>query len=294
MRGVHARDSWILCAAIAIAGAGAFAADAPLRVAVSIAPEAFFVEKTAGKLASVSVLVEPGQSPETYDPTASHLAEVMDACLYFPIGMSFETRVLEKIRASAPSLRVVDLREGIALRRMTEAHDHDDGAANPDPHIWLSPRNVAIMAQTICSALSAAAPEHAAEFQANTAAFRQELAALDERLSALLAPVRGYAFYVYHPAYGYFADAYGLKQIAVETQGAEPSAKQLAALIDGAKSASVKVVFIQPQFSRKSAEAVAHAVGATLVPMDPLARDCLANLEDMARKICQAAEASGK
>jgi len=278
--------------------AGAAAPGEVVRVAVSIAPLAFLVEKTAGPYADVTVLVKPGQSPETYDPTPKHLAELMEADLYCIIGLPFEARTVEKIKESAPQLRIVDLREGIALRPMTEPHAHEGQdppqAGNPDPHIWLSARNLRIMAETVCRALSAVGPDHAATFRERTTAFQGELDALDGRVTALLAPVKGRSFYVYHPAYGYFADAYGLKQVAVEVGGREPSAKQLAHLIDGAKAEGVRVVFVQPQFSRKSAETVAQAIGGVVAPMDPLARDCLKNIEEMAGQIRQAAERSGK
>jgi zinc transport system substrate-binding protein len=93
---------------------------------------------------------------------------------------------------------------------------------------------------------------------------------------------------VYHPAFGYFADAYGLKQVPVEVEGKEPSARQLAAFIERAKAAGAKVIFVQPQFSTKSAEAVARSIGGAVVPMDPLATDYLANLERTAEKTAEA------
>ena len=97
--------------------------------------------------------------------------------------------------------------------------------------------------------------------------------------------MKGKPFFVFHPSFGYFADDYGLEQIAVETGGSEPSARQLARLIDQARSSDVRVIFVQPQFSRKSAETVAAEIGGAVIPIDPLARDYIENLEQMARAV---------
>ena len=94
--------------------------------------------------------------------------------------------------------------------------------------------------------------------------------------------------FVFHPAFGYFADSYGLKQTPLESQGKEPSAQQLAALIDKAKKEGVKVIFVEPQYSKKTAQTVATAIGGTLVTLDPLPRNYLDGIEDMARRIKKA------
>ena len=163
------------------------------------------------------------------------------------------------------------------------AHPAHDGQA--DPHVWLSPRCARIQAATIARALADADPARAEEFRKNLAAVQQDLDRLDARLAAALAPLRGKTFFVYHPAFGYFADAYGLVQAPVEIEGKEPTARQLAALIARAKSEGVRVIFVQPQFSTRSAEAVARAIGGAVVPIDPLAGDYEANLLDIADKI---------
>jgi len=163
------------------------------------------------------------------------------------------------------------------------AHPAREG--QPDPHVWLNPRCARIQAATIAKALADADPARAGEFRKNLAAVQQDLDRLDARLAAALAPLRGKTFFVYHPAFGYFADAYGLVQAPVEIEGKEPGARQLAALIARAKSEGVRVIFVQPQFSARSAEAVARAIGGAVVPIDPLAEDYEANLLDMADKI---------
>lgn len=274
-------------------------ADAPpekLTVAVSILPQAHFVERVGGERVRVIVLVGPGQSPHAYEPTPKQVAELAGAQAYFTIGVEFERGILPRLRSSFPKLRIVDTRAGVPLRTMTRTetstecdHGHDHGyhdhQGTPDPHIWLSPRLVRIQAQTIGDALAALDPPGAETYRRKLADFQADLDRLHDRLEAAFAGLKGREVFVFHPAFGYFLDEFGLRQIPVEIEGKEPTARQLATVIERAKAAGVRVIFVQPQFSRKSAEAVAEAISGVVVPLDPLARDFTANLEDIAAKI---------
>jgi len=271
----------------------------PLKTFVTILPQAYFVERIGGPHVEVHVLVGPGQSPHTFDPTPQQMARLSDARLFFAAGWPFETRLLEKAKAVNPNLQVIDTREGIPPRYMTPAEAEADeraeqaegapaghaDAGEPDPHFWLNPRYARTQAATIEKALAAADPAHAEAFRKNLAALQEDLGKLDARLREALAPLAGRDFFVYHPAFGYFADAYGLRQIPVEIEGKEPTARQLARLIGRARAEGVRVIFVQPQFSAKSAEAVAAAIGGTVIPLDDLAKDYTANLANMAEKV---------
>lgn len=290
-----------LCGAWILGPAGARPADAPaekLTVAVSILPQAYFVERLGGERVRVTVLVGPGQSPHAYEPTPKQVAELAAARAYFTIGVEFERGLLPRLRSSFPKLRVVDTQAGVPLRTMTAAeaeaecdhgHDHDHGAhahqGTPDPHIWLSPRLVKIQAATMASTLIDLDPPGTEVYRRNLAAFQADLDRLHDRLAAALGHLKGREVFVFHPAFGYFLDEFGLKQVPVEIEGKEPTARQLAAVIERAKAAGIRVIFVQPQFSRKSAAAVAEAIGGVVVPLDPLARDFTGNLQDMAAKI---------
>lgn len=289
----------LLCGAWVVGTVAAQPANAPpekLTVAVSILPQAHFVERVGGERVRAVVLVGPGQSPHAYEPTPKQVAELAGARAYFTIGVEFERGLLPRLRSSFPKLRVVDTRTGVPLRTMTGAeavaecdHGHDHGRhdhqGTPDPHIWLSPRLVKIQAQTICDALADLDPAGAETYRRNLAAFQTDLDRLQDLLEVALAGLKGREVFVFHPAFGYFLDEFGLKQVPVEIEGKEPTARQLATVIERAKAAGVRVIFVQPQFSRKSAEAVAEAIGGVVVPLDPLARDFTANLEEMAAKI---------
>jgi zinc transport system substrate-binding protein len=292
-------------AAAPAAGPAAPASAEKIRVFAAVLPQAWFIRRIGGPHVDVDVLVGPGQSPHAFDPPPRQMARLARARLFFAIGWPFEKRLLEKAAAVNPNLKVIDTLEGVPLRWMTPAESaadadaHETAAAppappaaahpahegQPDPHVWLSPRCARIQAATIARALADADPARAEEFRKNLAAVQQDLDRLDARLAAALAPLRGKTFFVYHPAFGYFADAYGLVQAPAEIEGKEPTARQLAALIARAKSEGVRVIFVQPQFSTRSAEAVARAIGGAVVPIDPLAGDYEANLLDMADKI---------
>jgi zinc transport system substrate-binding protein len=291
------RSGWTLLLALGVVPAALGQGPTPekLHVAVSILPEAYFVERVGGDLVSVQVLVGPGQSPHAYDVTPRQLEELSRAKVYFRIGIACEDTLLPRIERLSKGLKVVDLRTNVPLRRMgaDEAGAEGEHAGRPDPHIWLSPVLVKTQAQTICDALVAADPGHAEQYRKNLADFQQDLDRVHARIAAALAPLKGREIFVFHPAFGYFADAYGLKQVPVEIEGREPTAKQLAALIARAKADGVKVIFVQPQFPVKAAEAVAQAIGGAVVPMDDLSRDYLKNLEDMADKIKVALEKPG-
>ncbi|MCK5723282.1 MAG: zinc ABC transporter substrate-binding protein, partial [Gammaproteobacteria bacterium] len=91
-------------------------------------------------------------------------------------------------------------------------------------------------------------------------------------------------FMVFHPSWGYFADTYGLKQVAVEIEGKNPKPSQLKELIEHAKEQGIKIIFVQPQFSSKSAKLVAREIGGRVAVADPLAQDWSANLRAVARE----------
>jgi zinc transport system substrate-binding protein len=261
-------------------------ADEPIRVFVSILPQAQLVEKIGGERVEVFVLVQPGQSPATYSPTPKQLAELSRARLFVRVGVPFEHGFIDKVLETYPKLEIVDQRKGVTILH-SHSHDHHGHAHDVDPHIWLDPKRLKTQAKTIAEALGSADPSNQAHFNANLLRLTAKLEALDRRIEQVLEPFKNQTLLCYHPAYGYFADSYGLRQVAVEAGGKEPGAKQLARIIDQARKIGAKVVFVQPQFSKKSAALVAQAIGGTVLPMDPLARDVLSNLENMAKTVAQ-------
>ncbi|WP_353661602.1 zinc ABC transporter substrate-binding protein [Hydrogenimonas sp. SS33] len=273
---------------------------AKVNVVVSILPQKYFVEKIAGDLADVTVMVPPGASPATYEPKPSQMKALYKARLYFAIGVPFERAWLPRFLAQNPRLKMVDVTKGIEKMAMAGHHhegDRESGSANgeaavahPDPHVWLAPPLVRTVARNIAEALIAVDGEHKTVYEKNLARFLREIDALDARLRKLLEPCRGKALMVFHPSWGYFAKTYGLRQIPIEIEGKEPKSRELAHLIREAKEEGVKALFVQPEFSRRAARAIAAAIGAKLLVADPLAADWSENLLHVARTICRKGE----
>ncbi|MGE5572568.1 MAG: metal ABC transporter solute-binding protein, Zn/Mn family [Bacillota bacterium] len=245
-------------------------------IVVSILPQAYFVERIGGDRVAVSVMVPPGASPHTYEPTASQMRDLARAQMYVRIRVHFEEAWMPRIAAANRGMLVVDSTSGIEL------------SGDEDPHVWLSPRLVRIQAEHICRGLAKVDPAHRDIYERNKEAFLRDLHALDAELAQTLAPVRGERFMVLHPAWGYFARDYGLEELPIEVEGKEPSAKELAALVDAARANHVKVIFVQPQMSPRPAEVLAREIGARVATVDPLAPDWAANLRAVARTLVEA------
>jgi len=266
-----------------------------MTVFVSIPPQKWLVEAVGGELVSVELLVPAGQDPHTFEPRPKQVTALSRAKIWYTLGMEFEKRLQGKVQAVAPALTVIDMSREVAKIPMVEdEHDHgaqkglvheDHGDVPSDPHVWLSPVNLQIMSRTVAGTLAAGDPANGEEYWRNQRAVEDQLAALNQQLQEMLQPYRGASFFVFHPTFGYFGNAYGLIQEPVEVEGKSPGPRQLAALIAKAKAQQVKVIFVQPQFDPKAAQAVASAIGGSVVPLDSLAEDVPANLLVMATKI---------
>jgi len=285
----------------------------PLRVFAGVVPIRTFVEKVGGENVDARVMVRPGYNPHTYDPTPQQIAALSETVLYISAGIPFEHAWMERIRSANPDMQVLDARSGIDLLK-TEAHERDgeddDDAQSPSGHgrhknhhghganhtddvrhhgaglhVWTDPRLVKHMAGNIRNQLAMLDPEHGAVYARRYRVFAAELDALDRDIRSLLDDLPNRKFMVFHPAWGYFARAYGLIQVPIEKDGKEPGPRALTALIEQARRERVKVIFVQSQLSRRSAEQVARAIGGRVVAIDPLAADYAANLREVAQQI---------
>ena len=274
-------------------------APAGLTVFVSVLPQQQFAEAIGGGHVRVHVMVGPGRSPATYEPSPRQMIELAGARLYWRIGVPFEDVWMARIADANPSMRILDARDGITLRDMESAAavfsaepvhgghgDHHHGLK--DPHIWLSPSLVKHMCERFKDALIERDPAHAGDYRTNFERYARQLDQLDEDIRRTLANVPSRRFMVFHPAWGYFAHTYDLTQIPIEIEGKSPGPRTLAAIIDLARREHIHVIFVQQQFSRTDAEAVARAIDARVVAVDPLAVDYLSNLRQVAQRFAAA------
>jgi len=275
------------------------AADKP-TVFVSIVPQKYFVQQISKDKVNVEVMVQPGASPATYEPKPSQMAKLSSSEAYFAIGVPFEKVWLGKISAVSPDMEIVKTERGIKKIAMAVHHHEEikgerqheeDGHEEErpehtilDPHIWLSPVLVKKQAAVILEGLISIVPECAADFEINYRIFLEKIDALDHELQSSLQGSKGLRFMVFHPTWGYFAKEYGLEQVPIEIEGKSPKPAQLVGLIHHARKNDIRIIFVQPQFSQKSAKVVAKEIDGKVIFADPLAEDWFANLRDVAEK----------
>lgn len=263
-------------------------ANAPVQVVVSIPPQKWLAEQLGQDAVQVRVLLDRGQDPHGFQPTPEQATALFRSQVYFAIGLEFERELIRKVDQAKNGIRIVDISQGIEKIAMVEHphdhhhHHHDEGL---DPHVWLAPKHLQTMATVMATHLSEMDPSNTNRYQKNLEQLRSKLAQLDERIQTLLAPHEGKTFMVFHPAFGYFAEAYKLHQDSIEVEGKTPTPKQLYALTKRAKDKQVRVIFIQPQFDQRSTQTLADAVGAKVAILNPLAEDIPATLLDMAEQI---------
>lgn len=262
----------------------------PLNVTVSIPPQAYVLEQVAGGHVKISVLLPDGKSPHDYAPTPSQVVELATSKIFFTVGLPFEKVIADKMRGQTAGI-ITDMTAGIKRRSADEHHhgkaDHDDDHDGKfgDPHVWTSPENLKLMAANTRNILSQVDPANAPAYQLNYEKFAAKMDAMDRRIAADLAPFKGHVLYVYHPAFGYFTDRYGLKQEAIEEQGKDPSPKQIMQLIAAAKEDKVKVILVQKQFNTRSAEKIAGAIGGKVLAVDNLDRDAGKMIDNIAAAV---------
>ncbi len=261
-----------------------------ISVFVSILPQKYFIEKIAGDRIKAKVLVSPGKNPATYEPTPQQVTDLGNAKALFTIGVPFENAFLPKIQGTLKSLRIFDTSNGIT-KRMLESHSHEgeeEHHGTLDPHIWLSPSLVKIQAKNIYNALIEIDPSGKSDYKNGYESFIHELDELITDLQKTLKPFAGSTLFVFHPAFGYFADEFGLKQIAIETGGKEPSSQKLTEIIEYAQKEKVKIIFVQPEFSQESAKNIAKAISGTVIMLNPLDPDYINNLKSISTEIKKA------
>jgi len=281
----------------------ATAADKPL-VYVPVEPYQWLFERIGGDHIEVAAIVEKGEDCHDYSPSPRKLARIAKANLLFSGDLGFEGNFFVKVGDGIDAPKELSLLEGLELlegscaechdhnhaheeheheaeetaKKEEDHHDHDHGELK-DPHVWLSPALLKKQADTVAKILKDFTPAEAnGDIKDNVKQLHADLDAVDKDLRKALAPHKGKTFYVYHGAFAYFADAYGLEQKAIEVSGRNPTPKQLASIAKQAKEDRVDIIFVQPQFDQSSAESLAETIGGTVKELDPLEKDVLANL----------------
>lgn len=261
--------------ALPVVGCGGVSAGGKLKVAASIAPLADFCRQVGGDLVEVELMVPSGASPHSYEPTIDQMKFLAEAELLVLNGLELESwtgSVLSK--AGNPGLVQVETAAAIPREELIAANAGEEDSGVWDPHVWLDPQLAAWQVGAIRDALAAADPDHARQYRDNASSYLRQLEALDTWTGEATASFTQREFVAFHSSWTYFAQRYGLDMAGVveELPGKEPSASQVAELIDTIRSENVTVIFAEPQFSTRAAEAIAQSSGGEVevVILDPL------------------------
>lgn len=268
----------------------AFVEGAQIRIGVSVLPLESLVQEIGGDQVEVRSLQEEGDSCSVFEPRPSAISWLSTARMFFRVGAGYESVIIGKLESQFPGMAVKDLRSAVEVLPLEnhEGHHHHhhghvceachEGEDSTDPHIWLDPVRLAVLAEYIAVELGKVLPESKLSFQEAAKAFQKRALGVHGDLQHQLSEFEGRGFYIYHPALGYFAQRFGLRQVTIAGSSQGPSARELHALIGQAKQDRVKTIFVQPQESTRHAEIVAQAIGAELVTIDPMGMDLLDNL----------------
>ena len=258
------------------------AAQAEVQVLTSIKPLQLIAAAVQDGVAVPEVLLPPGASPHNYALRPSDVRKVQSVDLLYWIGPDMEGFLPRVLKGrTLPSVALQDI-PGLKLRRFAEdshshaenadEHDHDHRPGSLDAHLWLSPVNARVIAARMAADLSAADPANAARYQSNLSAFEGRLDALDARLKQRLAGIAGKPYFVFHEAFDYFEDAYGLKHTGVFSVAAEvqPGAQHVAAMRTRLQEVGKTCVFSEPPLRPRLAETLIAGLPVKLAELDAL------------------------
>ncbi|WP_260958334.1 zinc ABC transporter substrate-binding protein [Pseudomonas citri] len=258
-------------------------AQADVKVLTSIKPLQLIAAAVQDGVGVPEVLLPPGASPHHYALRPSDVRKVQSVDLLYWIGPDMEgflPRVLNG--RTLPSVAVQEL-PGLKLRHFAEdsqshtdddgdEHDHDHRPGTIDAHLWLSPINARVIAAKMAADLSAADPANTARYQSNLKGFNQRLDAMDARLKTRLAGIAGKPYFVFHEAFDYFEDNYGLKHAGVFAVAAEvqPGAQHVAAMRTRLQAVGKTCVFSEPPLRPRLAETLVAGLPVKLAELDAL------------------------
>ncbi|MGD1821715.1 MAG: metal ABC transporter solute-binding protein, Zn/Mn family [Pleomorphochaeta sp.] len=245
-------------------------------IAVSIIPQATFVEKIAKDKVDIVTLIPKGSSPENYEPTPKQRIEFENSDLYFSIGvLSEEFNILPMVNKE--NTKVIYL-----ANEVEEVYPPIYIGQSRDPHIWLSPKRVLIMVDIIERELSLLDSENENFYKENAAAFKKEINAAIVEIEKSLETSQNKSFLVYHPAFSYFADDFNLNMLSIEEEGKEITPKSLIATINKAKELGITNLYYQAEIASEKSISISKELKGEAILLDPLSPNYVENLIIMA------------
>jgi zinc transport system substrate-binding protein len=256
-------------------------------LSVSIYPQKYFIEQLAGDLFEVNVLIPSGASPATYEPTPKQLTEISKSEIYFQIGeLIFEKVWLSNFQNNNKKLKVINLSENIVFEESIDDHSHSHSHKHSvDPHIWMSAKKTQIIIDNLYNSLVKNYPEYTDTFNVNYNKLKEAISNVDRLFINKTQELKQKNFLIFHPALTYLANDYGLTQISIEFEGKEPSPVHLKKIIEKARNLEIKTIFVQKEFNKENAQAIAKEINAQIVEIDPLGYDWKKTMIDILNKL---------
>lgn len=255
-----------------------------VTVAVSIIPEEAFVKKIAGDAVNVVCLIPPGNSPANYEPTLDVMKDISKSSTYFTIDVPAEKSIIQKVREFNKDIEVINLAEDV--REKYDDRVFEDGGR--DPHIWLSPKRVIVMVESIKAELIKIDVNNKEIYEENANKFIDELNELDRNMKSSLNS--GKSFLIYHPSLGYIAEDYGIKMLPIEKEGKEPSIKEIKRVVEEAKNKNITDVLCQAEFDIKEGEVIAKELGGEVKIIEPLSENYIESMNNILSVLIEAAK----
>ncbi|WP_432666589.1 metal ABC transporter substrate-binding protein [Wukongibacter baidiensis] len=268
-----------------------------VEVYASIYPMYYLAKEIGKDKIDLELMVPPGAEPHDWEPTAKLMAKMEKADIFIYNGVQMEMWADRVIGAlSNKELIVVEASEGIDLLKLEEhsgeheengeehkdehedekhegeEHEDDHGHGEYDPHVWLDPIRAIEQAKNIKDALVKADGENREFYEANFNQLSDKLKGLDDRIRDELKDRKMDEIVVAHAAFGYLADRYGLKQVAISglTPQEEPSAFKMAEITELVKEHGVKYIFYESLTSPKLSQVLAKETGAQTAVLNPI------------------------
>ena len=261
------------------------------EVLVSIPPYLYFGEALTDGMIQGTSLVPVGANPHLYDPTPKQVQQAKEAKVWIRLSDSFEQKIEKSLKGQNKDLIIVNLANSPDISYIQEEghvceHGHHHGECK-DLHIWLSLKSAKVQAEMIAEALIKAFPQKKELIEKNLLILKNRFAETDRFFTERLAPFKGDAILVSHPAFGYFCRDYDLKQIPIEIEGKDPLPKQLDSILALAGSSNVRTVFTQAQYNNKGALLIAKQLHLPVHEIDPYSPNYLENLETIVHDIVE-------
>ncbi len=265
-------------------------------IGTTIVPLKTLIEAVTGDLAEIEILVPPGASPESYEPSPAKISRLSRASVFFSIDLPPEAKLDREVFADTVFVDLADIVSEKLPDRYFDEESHEDDTEEEghrhtgrDPHIWLSPARAVIMVEAVAGEMKFLDPLNSETYDSNAAKYILKLEKLDNEISEKMNGLTMKKIIVFHPSLGYFADDYGLEMLALEDEGKEATAGHLTDMVDIARRDGISVIFTQAENAGMQPKVFADEIGGRVEVLEPLSGDYINNLYEIASKIVEAA-----